>query len=70
MSAVCIIPNCGKTAPDSEAFCSDHRHLTGAEERPYAYCCAQGGGDPAMCDCVNPDHGTAWFKVRATGAAS
>lgn len=23
---------------------------------PYAYCC---NGDPATCDCVNPDHGMA-----------
>lgn len=31
------------------------------ESRPFAYCCAEGGGDPASCDCVKPDHGTALF---------
>ncbi|MDV2983504.1 UNVERIFIED_CONTAM: hypothetical protein Q9R58_04190, partial [Methylobacteriaceae bacterium AG10] len=30
-------------------------------ERPYAYCCNM---DPATCDCVNPNHGTAMFDVR------
>lgn len=35
------------------------------EERDFAYCCAQGGGDPAFCDCVNKDHGRALFpKVQ------
>lgn len=33
----------------------------------YAYCCAEGGGNPAYCDCAKPDHGTAWVsrKVEA-----
>lgn len=60
MSAVCLIPNCGKAAPASEAFCSEHRH----EKRPYAHCCAQVGGNPDHCDCVNKDHGFAYFPVK------
>ena len=31
-------------------------------EKPYAHCCAEAGGDPQFCDCVNKDHGTAVFK--------
>lgn len=34
-------------------------------ERPFAHCCAEAGGDVAACDCVNKDHGTAWFDVSA-----
>lgn len=30
---------------------------------PYAFCCAQGGGDPKYCDCVKKDHGTALIKA-------
>ncbi len=30
-------------------------------KKPYAYCCAQAGGDPDTCDCVNKDHGVALF---------
>lgn len=32
-------------------------------ERPYAYCCAEGGGRVEHCDCVNKNHGTALFDV-------
>jgi len=28
-------------------------------EKTYAYCC---NGDPADCDCVRPNHGTAFYK--------
>lgn len=36
------------------------------EARPFAYCCAEAGGDPAFCDCVNKNHGQALFaKVPA-----
>ena len=31
--------------------------------KPYAYCCAEAGGDPAICDCVNKNHGTAKFEA-------
>ncbi len=37
--------------------------LAGKVERPYAFCCAEGGGDPKFCDCVNKNHGTAWFDA-------
>lgn len=30
-------------------------------EKPFAYCCAEAGGDPETCDCVNKDHGVALF---------
>ena len=30
-------------------------------EKPFAYCCAEAGGDPATCDCVDKDHGVARF---------
>lgn len=36
-------------------------------ERLYAFCCAEGGGRPEGCSCVNPDHGTAWFDVPPSG---
>lgn len=29
-------------------------------EKPFAYCCAEGGGSVEGCDCVNRNHGTAW----------
>lgn len=32
-------------------------------EKPYAYCC---NGDPAACDCVRPDHGTAFYQAVCT----
>lgn len=32
-------------------------------ERPFAHCCAETGGDVEACDCVNKDHGTAWFDA-------
>lgn len=32
-------------------------------EKPFAYCCAEAGGDVAGCDCVNKDHGTAYFDA-------
>lgn len=35
---------------------AEHAQKAQAETVPYAYCC---NGDPATCDCVNPDHGTA-----------
>lgn len=28
-------------------------------EKPYAYCC---NGNPDACDCVRPDHSTAFYK--------
>ena len=34
-----------------------------ANEKPFAYCCAEAGGDPDACDCVNKDHGTAKFEA-------
>lgn len=36
----------------------------GKIERPFAYCCAEAGGHVEACDCVNKNHGTAWFEVR------
>lgn len=35
-------------------------------ERPFAYCCAEGGGRVEACDCVNKNHGTALFDVPDT----
>ena len=32
-------------------------------EKPFAFCCAEAGGDPAICDCVNKSHGTAMFAA-------
>lgn len=32
-------------------------------EKPYAYCCAEGGGRVEACGCVNKNHGTALFDV-------
>ena len=32
-------------------------------EKPFAFCCAEAGGDPAICDCVNKSHGTAMFTA-------
>lgn len=32
------------------------------EERPFAYCCAEAGGHVDACDCVNKNHGTAFYK--------
>lgn len=38
---------------------------TQTQALPYAYCC---NGDPATCDCVKPDHGTAQQNTdSATG---
>jgi len=31
--------------------------------KPFAYCCAEAGGDPTACDCVNKNHGFAIFKA-------
>lgn len=39
------------------------RLAEGLEERPFAYCCAEGGGRVEHCCCVNPQHGTAWFRT-------
>lgn len=58
MRAQCLMNNCRKSAPDAEAFCAEHRDTTRVEI-PFAFCCAQGGGDPAACDCVSRDHGIA-----------
>ena len=30
--------------------------------KPFAFCCAEAGGDPSTCDCVNKNHGSALFK--------
>lgn len=43
-------------AQDAEPVAPD-----GMERRPYAYCCAEGGGDVKRCDCVNKDHGFALY---------
>ncbi|MEY4942619.1 MAG: hypothetical protein RL254_800 [Planctomycetota bacterium] len=32
-------------------------------ERPFAYCCAEAGGDPRACDCINKNHGFAFFDA-------
>lgn len=32
-------------------------------EKPFAFCCAEAGGDPDACDCVNKNHGTAKFEA-------
>ena len=29
---------------------------------PFAHCCAEAGGRPEYCDCVNKDHGVAYFE--------
>lgn len=43
-------------SPDSPRW----KHLPASKQVvPHAYCCAM---DPATCDCVNPDHGTAWIN--------
>jgi len=34
---------------------------TEARTKPFAYCCAEAGGDVDKCDCVNKDHGVARF---------
>lgn len=52
--AECLIVNCRSRAPADEAFCAKHR-----DPKLYAYCCAQGGGNPEHCDCVSKDHGYA-----------
>jgi len=66
MTAQCLIVNCNRRAPADEAFCSAHRDvspkLKGYAEKPYAYCC---NSDTAICDCVQPDHGTAYFRALA-----
>lgn len=31
--------------------------------KPFAYCCAEAGGDPKACDCVSKDHGVARFEA-------
>ncbi len=36
---------------------------SGMVERPFAHCCAEGGGNPEYCDCINKNHGTAFFKT-------
>jgi hypothetical protein len=41
------------------------RIAEGKVERPFAYCCAEGGGHVDACDCVNKNHGTAWFEAPA-----
>lgn len=33
--------------------------------RPFAYCCAEGGGRVEGCSCVKPDHGMAWHVEAA-----
>lgn len=60
MMAECNIPNCDKQAPDTEVFCFEHR---GLERRriPFAFCCAEAGGDAHACDCVNKNHGHAYI---------
>lgn len=32
-------------------------------EKPFSYCCAEAGGDPETCDCVNKAHGVAHFEA-------
>ena len=31
--------------------------------KPFSFCCAEAGGNPAICDCVNKSHGTAMFTA-------
>lgn len=38
------------------------RTLDGMVEKPFAYCCAEGGGATEHCDCVNKNWDTAWVK--------
>lgn len=39
-------------------------------ERPFAHCCAEAGGDAARCDCINKNHGTAWFATPPASDAA
>ena len=64
MKPVCAIPNCGKVAPVNDAFCFSHSDKH--ERRTYAFCC---NGDHKHCDCVDSDHGTAFYRKATTGAA-
>lgn len=43
-----------------EACLRIDRTLEGLIERPYAYCCAEGGGAVEHCDCIKKNWGTAW----------
>jgi hypothetical protein len=42
---------------------SDAAVPAGMVERPFAHCCAEAGGRVEACDCVNPNHGKAWFST-------
>lgn len=43
--------------------CRSCMAAVGREKRPFAHCCAEAGGRIEHCDCVNKDHGFAWFDV-------
>lgn len=36
------------------------------EAKPFAYCCAEAGGNPERCDCANKDHGIALFEATCS----
>lgn len=48
-----LVPTCA-AQPDDQGV--------GKKEITFAYCCAEGGGDPESCDCVNKNHGTAVLR--------
>lgn len=48
--------------PDPVAVTVEDEKAKGAV-KPFAHCCAEAGGDPESCDCVNKDHGTAVFHA-------
>jgi hypothetical protein len=56
----------GKTT--ALAFCAAAlRAVKGASTpHPFAYCCAEAGGDVSACDCVSKNHGTALFSRGAS----
>lgn len=58
-------PSNSDTRPDSVMGGAERdRMTTKSVAIAYAFCCAEGGGNPAYCDCAKPDHGTAWREVR------
>ena len=60
------------TVGSAPNFTTDQQRLDrlseGLVERPYAYCCAEGGGSVTACDCVNKRHGTAWFPATRSNS--
>lgn len=51
MSAVCVIPNCNRSAPPSEAFCSHHRDFPRPKRQktPCGECHIQSGETCDIC---------------------